>query len=166
MRRNLTLIFNLCAIELSLQIKSLPVRNLPNFILFDVSQDAPRILLPKAFRRKVFNIIHSLNHAGIKSSRYLIKQPYYWPSTNKGIKDWVMQCSNCQLVKSKRHTKAPFVSYPTATDALSEINLDLIGPLPENRGHRYIFTISDRFTKACFAFALPDTKVTQLLHIF
>ena len=77
-----------------------------------------------------------------------------------------MQCSNCQLVKSKRHTKAPFVSYPTATDALSEINLDLIGPLPENRGHRYIFTISDRFTKACFTFALPDTKSDTIATYF
>ena len=38
----------------------------------------PRILLSKVFRHKVFNIIHSLNHAGIKSSRYLIKQRCYW----------------------------------------------------------------------------------------
>ena len=113
----------------------MPVRNSPNFILCDVSQDTPRTLLPKAFRRKAFNIIHSLNHAGIKSSRYLIKQRYYWPFMNKDIKDWVMQCSNCQLVKSKRHTKARLVSYPIATEALSEINVDLIGPLPESRGH-------------------------------
>ena len=77
---------------------------------------------------------------------------------NKDIKDWVMQCFNCQLIKSKRHRQAPFVSYPLATEALSEINVDLIGPLPESRGHRYIFTICDRFTKACFAFALPGYK--------
>ena len=77
---------------------------------------------------------------------------------NKNIKNWVMQFSNCQLAKSKRHTKAPFVSYPIATEALSAINVDLIGPLPESRGHCYIFTICDCFTKACFAFALSDTK--------
>ena len=54
---------------------------------------------------------------------------------NKDIKDWVMQCSNCLLVKSKRHTKALFVSFSIATKALSEINVDLIGPLPESRGY-------------------------------
>ena len=54
---------------------------------------------------------------------------------NKAIKDWVIQCSNCELVKSKRHTKAHFVSYSIATEALSEINVDLIGPLPESRGY-------------------------------
>ena len=72
-----------------------------------------------------------------KSVRHLIKQRYHWPSMNKNIKDWVMQCSNCQLVKSNLHTKAPFVSYPIATEALSEINVDLIGALPEIYGHQY-----------------------------
>ena len=56
---------------------------------------------------------------------------------NKDIKDWIMQCSNCQLVKRKRHTKAPFVSYPIATEALSEINVDLMGPLPGSCGYQY-----------------------------
>ena len=39
---------SLCNRITSLQLKSLPVRNSPNFILCDVSQDTPRILLPKA----------------------------------------------------------------------------------------------------------------------
>ena len=157
---------SLCNRITSLQLKSLPVRNSPNFIFCDVSQDMPRILLPKAFRHKAFNIIHSLNHPSIKSSQYLIKQRYYWPSTNKDINDWVVQCFNCQLFKSKRYTKAPFVSYPIATEALSEINVDLIGPLPESHGYQYTFTICDRFTKAWFAFALPDTKIDAIATYF
>ena len=59
-----------------------------------------------------------------------------------------------------------FVSYLIATEALSEINVDLIEPLPESRGHRYIFTICDRFTKACFAFALSDTKSDTIATYF
>ena len=73
---------------------------------------------------------------------------------------------NYQLVKSKRHRKAPLVSYPIVTEALSEINIDLIGPLPEGRGYQYIFTVCDRFIKACFAFALLLQKVTQNCYIF
>ena len=87
---------------------------------------------------------------------------------NKDIKDWVMQCSNCQLVKSKRHTKAPFVSFPIATEALSEINVDLIGPLPESRVHRYIFTTvyAIALLKPVLRLHFRIQKVTQLLHIF
>ena len=85
---------------------------------------------------------------------------------NKDIKDWVMQCSNCQLVKSKRHTKAPFVCYPIATEALSEINVDLMG-------HFLKVVVIDIFLLYAIASLKPVLrlhfriqKVTQLLHIF
>ena len=77
-----------------------------------------------------------------------------------------MECSNCQLVKSKHHTKASFLIYPIATEALSEINVNLIGPLPESGGHRYLFIICHHFTKACFASALPDTKSDTIATYF
>ena len=77
-----------------------------------------------------------------------------------------MQCSICQLVKSKRHTKAPFVSYPIAKEALSEINVDLIGPLLESRGLQYILTICDRFIKAVSRLHFRIQKVTQLSYTF
>ena len=121
-------------------------------------------MLPKAFRCRAFIITHSLNHDGIKSLRYLIKQRCYWPSINKDIKDWVIQYSNCQLVKSKCHTKAPFVSYAIATEALSEINVNLIESLSESRGHRYIFTICNPLPKPVSRLHFPIQRVTQLPH--
>ena len=62
--------------------------------------------------------------------------------------------------------KAPFVSYLITTKALSEINVDLIGPLPKSHGDHHIFTICNCFTKACFAFALPDTKGDTIATYF
>ena len=48
-QKSSTDIQSLCNRITSLQIENLPVRNSPNFILYDVSQNTPRILLPKAF---------------------------------------------------------------------------------------------------------------------
>ena len=59
---------DMCKRISSLQIKSLPIENSNKVILCDVSQSEPRVLLPAAFCRKAFDTIHSLNHAGIKSS--------------------------------------------------------------------------------------------------
>ena len=75
-----------------LQIKSLPIENSNKVILCNVSQYEPRVLLPAAFRRKAFDTNHSLNHAGIKSSTYMLKQKYLWPTLNKDVKQWVNQC--------------------------------------------------------------------------
>ena len=59
-----------------LQLKLLPVNNSYKKILCDVSQNEPRVILPPSFRRKAFDMIHSLNHAGIKSTLHMIKQKF------------------------------------------------------------------------------------------
>ena len=58
----------------SSQLKLLLVNNSYKKILCDVSQNEPRVILPPSFRRKAFDMIHSLNHAEIKSTLYMIKQ--------------------------------------------------------------------------------------------
>ena len=85
---------DMCKRISSLQINSLPIENSNKVILCDVSQSEPRLLLPAALRRKAFDTIHSLNHAGIKSSTYMLKQKYFWPSLNKDVKQWVNQCQS------------------------------------------------------------------------
>ena len=70
----------------SLQIKGLPVEGTDKMILRDVSQADPRLLLPTDFRRKAFDIIHSLSYAGIKSTTYMMKQKYIWPNLTKRCK--------------------------------------------------------------------------------
>ena len=157
---------DMCKRISSLQIKSLPIENSNKVILCDVSQSEPRVLLPAAFRRKAFDTIHSLNHAGIKSSTYMLKQKYLWPSLNKDVKQWVNQCQSCQSVKTKQHTQTPIKSYPPPNQAFDELNIDIIGPLPVSKGYRYILTVSDRFTKGCFAIALPDTKSDTIATYF
>ena len=97
---------------------------------------------------------HCLNpalHAGVKSTNFMMKQKFLWPNMNKDIQIWVQQCKQCQSVKTKQHTQTAVKRYPPPTQAFEELNLDLIGPLPPSRGYRHILTITDRFTKGCFA---------------
>ena len=150
----------------SLQLKWLPLEKSKKSILCDVSQSEPRLILPSEFRKKAFDSIHFLNHAGIKSTNYMLKQKYFWPGLNKDVKQWVLQCHSCQNVKTKHHTQTPIHRYPPATQAFDELNLDLIGPLPPSRGYHYILTITDRFTKGNFAIAIPDAKSDTIATYF
>ena len=46
--------------------------------------------------------------------------------------------TNVEIVKIKTYViQKIFYNYTIATEALSEFNLDLMGPFPESRGHRY-----------------------------
>ena len=157
-------------VEMTKQISSLQLQRLPlsnnKTILCDTSLSDPRVLLPRDFRQKAFEIVHFLNHAGIKSTNYMMKQKFLWPNMNKDIQTWVQQCKQCQSVKTKQHTQTPIKRYPPPTQAFEELNLDLIGPLSPSRGYRHILTITDRFTKGCFAIALPDTKSDTIATYF
>ena len=60
------------------QISSLQLQHLPlsknKTILCHVNQSDPRVLLPREFRQKAFQIVHFLNHAGIKFTNYMINK--------------------------------------------------------------------------------------------
>ena len=150
----------------SLQLKLLPVINSYKKTLCEISQNVLHVILPLSFGRKASDMIHSLNNAGIKSTFYMIKQKFFWPNIYKDVKNWVNECNNCQRVKVKSHTQTPVARFPKPTQAFEELNIDLIGPLPLSRGHRYIFTITDRYIKGNFAFAVPDTKNDTLATYF
>ena len=78
------------------QLQRLPLSN-NKTILCDTSLSDPRVLLPRDFRQKAFEIVHFLNHAGIKSTNYVMKQKFLWPNMNKDIQTWVQQCKQSQL---------------------------------------------------------------------
>ena len=96
----------------SLLLKLLPVNNSYKETLCDVFQNEPRVILPLSFRCIAFDMIHSLSHAGIKSTLDMIKQKFFRPNINKDVKNWVSECNNCQRMKVKSHTQTPRRSFP------------------------------------------------------
>ena len=75
----------------------------------------------------------------------------------------MQQSPTCE---GESHTQTPVARFPEPTQAFQELNIDLIGPLPPSKGYRYIFTITDHYTKENFAFAVPDTKSDTLATYF
>jgi hypothetical protein len=95
---------------------------------------------------------------------------FYWPNIQKTVSNYISQCLTCEKFKpSKENTIAklqPIVSNQT----LELIEIDFIGPItPSKRGHKYILSIIDHFSK--FAVAYPtysqDTRaVVDCLNKF
>ncbi|UYV63696.1 hypothetical protein LAZ67_2005344 [Cordylochernes scorpioides] len=57
-------------------------------IYCDVSTGNPRPSVPENFRRQIFNSLHNLSHPGIRATRKLITQKYFWPKMNQTINYW------------------------------------------------------------------------------
>jgi hypothetical protein len=129
-------------------LRVIKVRMRDSDILVDTSSGVLRPLVPAAFRRPIFDVVHNLAHPGIRASRWLIGSRYLWPNLAKDVAEWCRQCTHCQAAKVTRQAAADVQPVPTSLQRFSHVHVDLVGPLltsPE--GFAYILTAVDRTSR-------------------
>ena len=142
----------------SLKVEAIPVLMSTDTILCDTSTGPPRPLVPRAWRRPVFDSLHGLSHPGIRATRQLLASRYVWPEMNSDVRRWTRTCIQCQRSKVQRHTVTPLSSFPTPDARFDTVHIDLVGPLPPSRGYTYLLTCVDRFAR--WPEALPLSSIT------
>ena len=91
----------------SLQFFSAPILSSDKHILGDISQAKFRPLVPKEFRKAVFDTAHLLSHPEVRASLKLIAERFVRPGMKKNIKEFVTCCQACQASSIQRHNPAP-----------------------------------------------------------
>ena len=116
-----------------------------------------RLLVPKSFRNQIIQAVHSLAHAGVQSTLDQIQLSYSWPNIRKDVSSSVQQCADCQQSKITRHVKPPYKTLGEHPK-FSAIHMDFVGPLPQNKGKRYLLTFFDRGSR--WFSAIPASSCT------
>lgn len=122
--------------------------------------------MPPAFRRSVFEAIHSLAHPSIRSTRRLVADRFVWPGLNRDIGQWARACIACQTAKVQRHVVTPPDSIPVPGARFEHVHIDLVGPLPPSQGFTHLLTVVDRFTRWPEAIPLSDTSAATCASSF
>ncbi|KAL0832341.1 hypothetical protein ABMA28_001774 [Loxostege sticticalis] len=55
----------------------------------DVSTPIPRPFVPKFYRRRVFDSLHSLSHPGCNASAKLVSERFVWPGIRRDCRAWI-----------------------------------------------------------------------------
>ncbi|UYV71845.1 hypothetical protein LAZ67_9000651 [Cordylochernes scorpioides] len=145
-------------------VKGIPFCN--KLIYCDISTGNPRPFVPENFRRQIFNSLHNLSHPGIRATRKLITQKYFWPKMNQTINHWSKSCLDCQKSKIHRHTITKHGIFPLPSTRFEHVHLDIIGPLPHSENCTHILTAIDRYSKWPEAFPISDKTAISVAKAF
>lgn len=118
-----------------LSLKDIPFGPTDTTLLCDISTGQPRPIVPKSFRKIVFDIIHGLSHPSIRTTQKLVTDRYVWKGVRKQVGQWVKTCMACQESKVQQHTRAPPQEVPHVHHRFDHIHIDLVGPLPPSQGY-------------------------------
>ena len=109
----------------SLKFTDIPIDGIDTTLVCDTSTDVLRPYVPKGFRYKVFELLHSLSHPGISATQHLVNSSYIWPNMNTDVRKWTRSCVQCQRAKVQQHTV--FASFTITViiyyDAISRLSL-------------------------------------------
>ena len=135
-------------------------------VLCDVFLQRPTIYVPVGWRKRIFNVLHSLAHPSRKTTLEIISRDYVWHGMKKEVVNWAKTCVKCQQNKITRHTKPPTQTIPTPQDRFTHVHVDLVGPLPKSQGFEYLLTMVDPTTRWPEAIPLEDSKAEMVTRAF
>jgi hypothetical protein len=105
------------------------------------------------------------SHFGFQRTYLKLKHQYWWPNMKSSIEKYIKSCSKCQQFNISRQKKTGLLHPITSTDGpFQMIAIDYVGPLPRTPSeNRYVFAITDMFTRWVTAVALPSctAQVTE-----
>ncbi|KAI2645676.1 Transposon Tf2-6 polyprotein [Labeo rohita] len=120
---------------------------------------AGKLFVPEALRERVLTQVHSVpssGHPGIDATIHLLRNRFWWPTLATETIQFVNRCSVCQTSKPSKHLPAGLLQpLPLPQRPWSHIAIDFITDLPSSQGNTVIFTIVDRFSKACRLIPIP-----------
>ena len=76
-----------------LVVEAVPLANPSHPLHCDTSTGTQRPLVPKAWRRVIFDSIHRLSQPGIRVTQKLITTRYVWPGINSDVRRLTRFCS-------------------------------------------------------------------------
>lgn len=126
----------------------------PNAIC-SISNIERQLVEPQNRRSTIYDYhVNALHHFGLKKTYDAISQRFYWPGMARDIKTFIQDCPQCQHFNTAKKPQIA-VSPILSTQPKDILNIDIVGPLPNSFGKRYIIIAIDHYTKYGFADAFP-----------
>ena len=82
------------------------------------------------------------------------------------VRNWIKKCYVCLKRKSTKQKHRHSLTKWKPSHPFWQVSLDIMGPLPESQGNKYILLIGDQFSKRYEAIALPNQETKTVSRAF
>ena len=117
----------------------------------DGDQTALQLIPPMSVRKEIMCLAHTGmtgGHLGIARTKAQIRRRAYWPGWSSQVCQFCRSCELCARYKRGRAPKQGLMQPIPVGEPFEIVSLDVTGPHPKSsRGHVYILTVMDQFTK-------------------
>ncbi|CAG9123135.1 unnamed protein product [Plutella xylostella] len=131
--------------------------------------EEPRLLcyVPKGHRLSLLRLFHDEHtHIGIDKTVDLILKHFWFPGLNSFVRKYISHCLIC--ISRKRVPRAPhqpITSFEKPNVPFETLHVDVLGPLPESEGFKFVLVLVDSFSKYCLLYALYKQDVSELKRV-
>ena len=114
----------------------------------------PTSLINRAIERCHCN--QNAGHMGVTATVQRIKRLFYFRNVYQKVKSFIKLCHLCNCTKPHRLITPRAGVWPVVKEKGERVHIDLVGPLPNSAGYKYILTIVDAYSRFTWAYALED----------
>jgi hypothetical protein len=129
-------------------------------------EKAERLLIPESLQEAVFDQLHKHGTAGHFGGTATVargNQRFFWPGMGSDLRKAVATCGDCMAKHQKTNAREGTHHPRRAGFPFQRLFIDLVGPLPEtSRGHRYIMTVEDHYTRWVNAYSIPNKETATV----
>lgn len=127
-------------------------------------QNKHRVVVPNTLIPNVMKEAHSA-HLSINKTYKVIQKTFYWKGMYADIKNFCLNCVQCNLYKTRVINKNPLTPVSKNYQPGECIAIDIVGKLPRsNNGHNFIVTIIDYFSRYFEAYPVRNITANAIIN--
>ena len=125
-----------------------------------------QVVVPRSKREEFMRLAHTGltgGHLGVRRTRWQVRRRAYWVGWSGDVKRFCQRCSPCNQYRRGLPPRQGALQPLPCGEPWERLSIDITGPHPRSRrGHVYILTVMDGFTKYVEAIPMANQEATSV----